>query len=132
MHANYLLAKSRTVTPQAPTEISTHIQAHVQTRTSACTLAGTENTHTHTHSGCHCSSSTHLSHKNEFTIETSEDLFDKLEGIPLTKAPVMTECRLMIDYIHHSAGRAEHGTSYGTLLKSHLTQRLKMRVSNYY
>lgn len=115
MHANYLLAESRTVTPQAPTDISMHIQAHIRTHTHwhAHSLA-----HIHTYNGCHCSSSTHLLNTGTFTIETSEDLVDKLVGIPLTKAPVETVCRLMIDYIRHSAGRAEHGTSYATLLNS--------------
>lgn len=66
----------------------------------------------HTHISCHCSSSTHLWNNGTFTIETSEDLVDKLVGIPLTKEPVKTVCRLMIDCIHHSAGRAEHFLCY--------------------
>lgn len=49
-------------------------------------------------------------------MKTSENLVEILEGIPLTKASVKTVCRLMIDHIHHPAERAEHGTSYATLL----------------
>lgn len=99
MHANYLLAKSRTVTPQAPADISMHMRAHIQK-----------------HAHCHCSSSTYLRKTGTFTIETSENLVDTLKGIPLTKATVKTVCRLMIDHIHYSVERAEHGTSYAVLL----------------
>lgn len=60
-----------------------------------------------------------------FTIETSEDLVDKLKGIPLTKAPVKTVCRLMIDYIHHSAGTAEHGITYATVLNRMTAKEVK-------
>lgn len=91
----------------------TYKHPHWHTRWHAHLLA-----HTQAYNGCHCSSSTHLLNTGTFTIETSEDQVDKLEGIPLTKAPVKTVCRLMIDYIQHSAGRAEHGTSYATLLNS--------------
>lgn len=72
--------------------------------------------HTFTHGGCHCSSSTYLRKTGTFTIETSENLVDTLKGIPLTKATVKTVCRLMIDHIHYSVERAEHGTSYAVLL----------------
>lgn len=112
MHANYLLAESRTVTPQATADISMHIQARIQTHMPACTLPATR-THIQWLS---CSSSTHLLNTGTFTIETSEHLVDKLEGIPLTKEPVNTVCRLMIDYIHRCAGRAEHSTSSVTIL----------------
>lgn len=84
--------------------------------------------HIHTYNGCHCSSSTHLLNTGTFTIETSEDRVDKLVGIPLTKAPVKTVCRLMIDYIYHSAGRAEHGTSYATPLNSHLLKEIDSKA----
>lgn len=79
-----------------------HIQVQIQTRTPACTLAYTRTV---------AVTAAVLLNTGTFTIETSKGLVDKLEGIPLTKAPVKTVCRLMIDYIHHSAGRAEHGTS---------------------
>ena len=115
MHANYLLAESRTVTTGPNRHFYAHTRTHADTLWRAHWLA-----HIHTHSGYHCSSSSHLLNTGTFTIETSEILADKLEGIPLTKAPVKSVCRLMIDYIHHSAGRAEHGTSYATLLNSHV------------
>lgn len=129
MHANYLLAESRTVTPQAPADISMHIQARIQTHMPVRTLPGTR-THILWLSR---SSSTYLLNTGTFTIETSENLVDKLEGIPLTKEPVKTVCRLMIDYIHHCAGRAEQSTSSVTLLNcSFLPKSLTAEVTNIY
>lgn len=128
MHANYLLAESRTVTPQAPADISMHIQAHIQTHMPARTLLGTR-THIQWMS---CSSSTQLLNTGTFTIETSENLVDKLEGIPLTKESVKTVCRLMIDYIHHCAGRAEQSTSVTLLNRCFLPKKLTAGVINMY